>query len=296
MMERQNAVSGVLVADAAGMGLHWLYDQEQIGLIERTGDILFRQPDGSHFKDRRGHFAHEGKLAGDLSHYGASAQLMAQLVSDQAYDTKVYQQRFLATFGPCGSYQGYADRPTKVLVAKILTDGDALDARSGMDDNQMPAFCVVGGMFAAGYGIKSIEEAASVISTNSDVTQGIKAVTLCLELMVAGAPLSEALAESAATVEGELGGLLNDALLIDSYQPLETATRFGLACYVHHSLPVIWHLLKHATSFESVVRDNVRCGGDCCGRSMALGAIAGLAFGVPDDMVNRMLHGRIPLF
>ena len=40
-MNKNDAITGALVADAAGMGLHWLYDQEQIKLVESTGDILF---------------------------------------------------------------------------------------------------------------------------------------------------------------------------------------------------------------------------------------------------------------
>ena len=44
---RHNALTGALVADAATMGLHWMYDQGQIGKIAETGKILFRQPDAN---------------------------------------------------------------------------------------------------------------------------------------------------------------------------------------------------------------------------------------------------------
>jgi hypothetical protein len=290
-MNRSDAISGVLVADAAAMGLHWLYDQEHIKLVECTGDVLFRQPDHAVYQGQRGFFAHPGKLAGELSHYGESARLLAQLVESQAYDTHAHQQRFMATFGPCGSYRGYADRPTKALIARIIQDGEDLPARSGMDDNQMPAFAVVGALFAAEYDLPSIEAAAAVISTNSDVIDGVRVAANCLKLLMDGAELDDALARSAAVAEGGLKTLLSEALSMESYQPLEASTHFGLACYVHHSLPVVWHLLKHASSFESVVRDNIRCGGDSCGRAMVLGAIAGLVFEVPEGMRSRVRIG-----
>ena len=57
----------------------------------------------------------------------------------------------------------------------------------------------------------------------------------------------------------------------------------------------IWHLLKHGEDFESVVRDNIRCGGDHCGRALAAGAIAGYAFGVPDTLIARLQGGRLTL-
>ena len=102
--------------------------------------------------------------------------------------------------------------------------------------------------------------------------------------------------QSAADVKGELGDLLREALALKDYQPLQAASQFGLACYVRHSLPVVWHLLRHAKDFETAIADNIRCGGDNCGRSMALGTIAGLVFGVPDAMVARMAGGRVPLY
>ena len=56
-MNRHDALLGALVADAASLGLHWLYDQDHIKLIESTGSLLFRQPDAAHYKDKRGYFA-----------------------------------------------------------------------------------------------------------------------------------------------------------------------------------------------------------------------------------------------
>lgn len=293
-MNRSDALTGALVADAASMGLHWLYDQEQIETVSASGDILFRQPDAAVYVDKRGYFAHANRRTGELSHYGESARIVGQLASEGEYDASQHRQRFFDAFGPCGHYAGYADRPTKFLIAKIINEGDDIADPTGMDDNQMPALCVVPGLFAFSHSAQTINNAAQVISVNKDVVAAAGAVYQCLELIAEGQPLTEALRLSAAAMEGEVARLMKDALAIEQYQPLETAQRFGLACYVEHSLPVIWHLLNHASDFESVVRDNIRCGGDNCGRSMALGAIAGLAFSVPDAMLARVDHGVLP--
>ncbi len=294
-MNRKEALAGVLVADAAAMGLHWLYDQEQIQSVENTGDILFRQPDAAVYKDKRGHFAHASRRTGELSHYGESARIVGQLAADGSYTTEAHRKVFLETFGPCGSYVGYADRPTKALVAKILTEGDELTDPSGMDDNQMPAFCSLAGLFAAGIAADMVNPAVEVISVNADVVIGANAVYRCMQLLADGVTLPESLQSTADSTDGALGKLLQDALNIETYQPLEAANKFGLACYVEYALPVSWHLLKHATDFESTIRDNIRCGGDTCGRAMVLGALAGLAFGVPEAMISRMSDGRVPI-
>ena len=294
-MNRNDALAGVLVADAATMGLHWMYDQDQIKAISTSGDLLFRQPDAAVFKDKKGHFAHAARRTGELSHYGESARIVGQLAAEGQYDTAQHRQRFFDAFGPCGHYSGYADRPTKDLVARMIIDGDKLAEPSGMDDNQMPGICVVAGLFSSGYSEDIVSQATQVITTNTDVVAGAKAVFQCLQFLADGSSLKEALSLSANAMDGDVGQLMRDALNVEEYLPLETAKEMGLACYVEHSFPVVWYLLNNATDFESVVRDNIRCGGDNCGRSMALGAIAGLAFGVPDSLISRMKEGRIPI-
>ena len=294
-MNHHDALAGTLVADAAGMGLHWMYDQEQIQTISDSGDIMFRQPDVANFRNKKGHFAHAARRAGDLSHYGESARIVGQLAAEGQYDTNRHRQRFFEAFGPCGHYIGYADKPTKVLVARMIVEGDDINEPSGMDDNQMPAIGVVPGLFAFGYSADVTNDAAQVISTNADVVAGANAVYQCLQLVAEGHPMSEALSVSANAMQGDVGKLMKEALAIETYQPVEVAKRFGLACYIHHSLPVVWYLLNNAGDFESIVRDNIRCGGDNCGRSMALGAIAGLAFGVPESLVKQMAGGRVPI-
>ena len=288
-MDRHNAFSGALVADAASMGLHWLYDQEQIKLIEATGSLLFRQPDATVFEGKRGYFAHASRRVGQLSHYGESARIAGALALGNGYSVVGHQNEFMSTFGPCGSYFGYADKPTKQLIARMLIDGDDLAEPSGMDDDQMPGICVVPGLFAASASESDTLDAVKVISTNTDVLQAAKAVHSVLLQLTSGVELKIALATAAKSVEGELGDLMREALKESSYEPLQAAQNFGLACYVKHAMPLNWYLLNHAASFESSVLDNIRCGGDCCGRSMALGSIAGLAFGVPDELLHKTL-------
>jgi len=134
-MNRFDALAGALVADAAALGLHWMYDQEQIKVVSQSGDVLFRQPDATVFKDKRGHFAHASRRSGELSHYGESARIVGQLADDGIYDTTQHRQQFFAAFGPCGHFSGYADKPTKALIARMITEGDEISEPSGMDDN-----------------------------------------------------------------------------------------------------------------------------------------------------------------
>lgn len=156
----------------------------------------------------------------------------------------------------------------------------------------MPGVCVVPGLFAADASTEQMKDAVNVITTNNDVLQSSKAVHSVLSQLASGVDLQKALAVAAGDVKGELGELMQEALSKDAYEPLQVAQQYGLACYVRHSMPLSWHLLNHATDFTATITDNIRCGGDCCGRSMAVGSIAGLAFGVPDELRQRAIGIR----
>ncbi|XKH02317.1 ADP-ribosylglycohydrolase family protein [Marinobacter nauticus] len=116
------ALAGGWVADAASLGLHWLYNSERIR--EVGGDQPeFLPPKAEYFKGGLGYFAHEGKQVGDISHYGAATAVLTDslLANDGCLDIRDYQRRFRSYFGPGGTWQGYIDNPTRVTLNNLDT-------------------------------------------------------------------------------------------------------------------------------------------------------------------------------
>ncbi|MEX0604077.1 MAG: ADP-ribosylglycohydrolase family protein [Marinobacter sp.] len=114
------ALAGGWVADAASLGLHWLYDSSRI--MEVGGQSPeFLPPKADYFKGGFGYFAHEGKQSGDLSHYGAATGVLTHclLAGEGTLDIRDYQRRFRAFFGPGGQWQGYIDNPTRLTLANL---------------------------------------------------------------------------------------------------------------------------------------------------------------------------------
>lgn len=292
-MNRSDAFTGALVADAATMGLHWMYDQAVLEQTAAAGDVLFRQPDAALYEGQKAYFAHATRNAGQWSQYGENTNLVANVIKDNgSYSVKAHQAAFMSLFGPGGSYIGYADRPTKALVAKLLIETDKVNPASGSDDDQLPALTSVPALFthqAEDQNIlDTVSNAVRVTSDNQFAIDGARCVMNCLRAIDDGKPLTEALGLAASSAGETLTPLLQQALAMDRYQPLQCAQRFGLPCHINQGLPVVWHLLAHGSDFESTVRDNILCGGDNCGRAIPLGAIAGLVFGVPESMHSRM--------
>ncbi len=291
-MDTRDALNGALVADAAAMGLHWMYDQEHLKRVAGSGDVLFRQPDAAIFDGQKSYFAHPSKRTGDASHYGESARVAATVaLAEDGYRRDQHVAQYMGTFGPCGSYCGFADRPTKALVAAVLAAGDALPETLAADDTQMPPLAVVPALFVADADAEALAQAVSLFTQNPVGLNGASTVLACLRALADGASLGDALRSSAQTVAtGELQEKLIEALAFadGSYDPLAAALHFGLPCHMVQGLPVVWHTLLHSSDYESVVRDNILSGGDCCGRAMALGAIAGFVYGVPQTMRQRV--------
>ena len=108
------AVLGGLVADAAALGVHWIYDTGRVADVGGA-EPEFLEPDRAAYKGVPAYFAHQGKSAGDLTHYGE--QLMVALESLAAtggeLDASDYERRFVERFGPGGSWVGYIDYATR---------------------------------------------------------------------------------------------------------------------------------------------------------------------------------------
>lgn len=111
---RRNLVIGALVADAAAMGLHWIYDQDHIARIAPEKPE-FRAPDGANYKDVPGYFAHSTRRIGDPSQYGEQLLVMLRCLTqnDNQYDVQTYATAFRAHFGYGGGYVGYIDHATR---------------------------------------------------------------------------------------------------------------------------------------------------------------------------------------
>lgn len=114
------ALAGGWVADAASLGLHWLYDPKRIREVGGEAPE-FLPPRASYFEGAFGFFAHGGKVLGDISHYGAATAVLLDslLATGGELIIRDYQRRFRDCFGPGGSWCGYIDFPTRMTLDNL---------------------------------------------------------------------------------------------------------------------------------------------------------------------------------
>lgn len=122
-------ILGALVADAAAMGLHWIYDQDHIRKIAPDAPE-FTAPDPRNFEGIPAYFAHSSRATGALSQYGEQAMVMLRTLGADGgqYDAANFADRFRATFGYGGAYAGYIDHATRDTLDNFLRFEDAAHA------------------------------------------------------------------------------------------------------------------------------------------------------------------------
>ncbi|TVQ28627.1 MAG: ADP-ribosylglycohydrolase family protein [Spirochaetaceae bacterium] len=133
------ALLGTLIADAAGMGLHWIYSQGKIAQIVRAngGEAAFIAPDPKNYEGVPAFFAHPLKNAGDSTQYGEYLYLALRATTSDGFDAGAFLREFQAHFGPGGTYVGYADTPMRETLFNVAHLGKVLHERAMAVDSSL---------------------------------------------------------------------------------------------------------------------------------------------------------------
>ena len=117
----RTSLAGFLVADAAGMGIHWIYSQGKIKSVaqDNGGNLEFLHPDPKNYEGVPSFFAHPLKSAGDGTNYSEYIPVLLKAIEDGEFSVGAYLRAFGEHFGVGGTYVGYADGPMRETIYNI---------------------------------------------------------------------------------------------------------------------------------------------------------------------------------
>lgn len=285
-----HSLLGALVADAASLGVHWIYDPDRIAEIgAREGEAAFVVPNAANYEGVPAYFAHGARAAGSLTQYGEvlALTIRSMIANGGEFVTEEYQNAFAGHFGEGGNYRGYIDRPTKGTLANIAA-GQLKP--SGVDDDQLPAIArlpaIVGSYRDSDELPRHVQEAVEVTNVNEVANQGAEIVTHVLIEVLEGSQVSDALRSAAGTASGQFKDLLSAALDTEESDSVKYGAITERACHLPQGLPLAFHILSRSHSFREAILRNLLAGGDSAGRSIFIGAVAAARYGVdgPDGV------------
>lgn len=264
MSRAANALTGAYVADAATLGVHWLYDPERIASL---GNALWRDPNPAEFEGAKGIFVHHDKHLGDISQYGAQMRVMVRTLAKGPFDAQTYHSEFGAAFGPGGWWQGYIDKATRGTLANIAAGANP----TGADDDHIPALGGLPPLLAMGESRETCADAVAQISASGTTALYAPPAAIALQAILSGKSKADALEEAAHSAPGLP---LADALA-STVDPVDYAGSVGRACPLAQSLSVAFRIAAACETYVDAVDMNARVAGDNCGRAIFLGAFFG---------------------
>jgi len=282
LQKQAEMVLGALVADAASLGVHWIYEPARIAeLTEKFGSNAFVPIDASHYDGVRGYFAHGARSNGMSTQYGVALRVALDVIAvNEGYDAKAHAVAFAGCFGPGGSYQGYIDRPTRGALGNIAAEAEV----TGIDDDQLPATATLPALVAAYHGRADLGAMAKLArhltNVNEVADHYAEAFTDLLCRLLADVPMADALAGMVDASDDSIQEVLADGLKTPETDSVAFAEVHGRACHLPMAGPLIVQILREARDFSDAIHRNNAAGGDSAGRAIVIGAAMAAVHGV----------------
>ncbi|OQR97505.1 hypothetical protein ACHHYP_10888 [Achlya hypogyna] len=288
IVQRRAATAAIasLVSDAASMPLHWIYDDAELVARVAGQNPAFLSPPANKFYNY---------TEGALSPYGDEiVPLLQHLADAPVFDAETFSNISLAAMQ---AYTGRLNGVMREFVARAA-EGKKFPHLAGPNDdshglNKVP-------LLVARYAGKP--ELLDIVRQAVLVHQ---TTPLAIDVAVAGAVILDAVVTKQATIKDAIVTARNDSRVDAAVQTLiqgvldDAATasdvhaavaKYGKSCPLPGSFQSGLFALLADGQFVSSIEKNILAGGDNCGRSIFIGAVAAAANDapIPDSWQSKM--------
>ncbi|GAX82764.1 hypothetical protein CEUSTIGMA_g10190.t1 [Chlamydomonas eustigma] len=282
------ALLGAFVADAATMGLHWVYNQTELHMMLEARGIQewpeFMTPPASKYYEYE---------SGRFSPYGDELLPMLKFLAEQGHMDEVKWTRYLAFYYM--SYRGRLNKSSKSMV-EAYNAGKLWPETGKADDSQANALVKVPAIVARYAGrpglVSAIEVAVRAQQNNDLAVEAAIAIGKVLERVVLGSTVPEAV-NWALTSRGLPASMqlhIQHAMSQTSAELNEVVVANGMSCQLPAAMiNVLVTALKYS-SYPAALRANMVAGGDSCSRGIIIGALLAAQDGTESIPQNWKTH------
>lgn len=278
-----------LIANAASMGYHWIYDAEYLQHKASQGSLLFCKPNIKDYQAAKvAYFAYPQAEVGDVSVQGTMMIWLYQALKDnQQFSFEAYQTLLYERFKPGGPYQGYVESYAQRLVAhRMLPLEKGEQTYPLQQDDHLVGFVPYLVTKELGLGTDKAWMFAQLFTQDTHYLTYYQMFEVYFHL-VSAKTHKKALLEALNQVPTAHRNLFDAAITMQ-----DTAAFVQLyqlkACAYKQALPIIVHLAYHATSLVSTLEANMRIGGNLCDRATYLAALLAPVFPLPEAWASKV--------
>lgn len=262
-----------LIGDALALGPHWIYEPSEIRA--RLGRVdSYQKPISAY---------HPGKQAGDFTHYGDQAMLLAESLADVGdFEPGDFSNRW-RRFWESSDTLSYRDGATRVTLANLESGAPFLTA--GSPSHDISAVGRIGALLSIPFAnedtrLAAIQTVVAVTHRAPEVAQAAEFFARTAVALRAGSDMHSALTDAWQDFDHsdlDLSAWTASLQSANSDQSDAAALlEFGLDCSTSSAFPGICHLLRrHPRDPIAAMIENVNAGGDSAARGMILGSVYG---------------------
>ena len=262
------------MGDALALGSHWEYDT--VALAARFGQIAgYVDPPAGGY--------HDGKKAGELTHYGdQTLVLLDSLAACGGFDLDDFAARWRQLFD---GYAGYVDGATRMTL-KIFDFGEG-PANSGSNSNDLAGAARIAPLvFALAHDLPALVDAArsqaKMTHNHARVIEAAEFFARAARAVLGGKTPVDALrlAAEAGYASAPIGQWLAAGLKSAADDTVAAIAALGQTCHIDEAMPAVIHLVaRYPYDLSTCLRQNVLAGGDSAARGLLAGMLVGAATG-----------------
>ena len=271
--KRKDLIKAVFIADALSFGSHWIYSTDK--LKEEYSGIIdeYRAPMAKF---------HQGKEAGDLSHYGEQAFALLESISDnQGFDLKQFRDDWVDYLENNEMYMDHAMQDSLEKFNDEDTFVGAENHELGGIARSMPIFLEEDLTEQDFLDLIHLTHNAEVVDQTAEF------VFKVMQEVLAGKDQKEAIEDNQ-----DLNQFTADSF--DKIGPKDkivvNADDRGQGCSTEQGFPIVLDVLWNADNLLEALTLNIMAGGDTSARAMIIAAVMAAAEGI-DSIPGKLAAG-----
>lgn len=282
-------IQPALVANAASLGFHWIYDMNFLEELSKKQSLVFQLPSQEIYDQAKpSYFGYPYANVGDVTTQGMYLKWLYEAAKNQpGFSVDDYRNLIFEQTKPGGPYVGYIETYNHTMLINAMIPRMRLNIPTlPVNDDHLVGFVPYLVAKELGHDNDWAFELAQLFTDKTEYRQFYDMFDYIFE-NVGKLPRLEMLQKAIEMAPAEYTEKLTMALTMEDTRAF-IKQYAGIACHIPQSVPLIFRLINQCNSYQEMVETNIRLGGASGERAMLLGAIFAQISEVPESWKDKV--------